>query len=109
MKTMTVVTVLALLACATTVSPEQRWASAATVYVSTLQALTQLKTAGVIDDEDKARIEPYRVAARAALDEMEKAIATEDSSAFQVAWDAFSAAIDVMLREKAKANVEVQE
>ena len=86
-------------------SPEQRWAAAATLYTTTLEALTKLKVAGVLTDEDKARIEPYRKAARAALDAMERAIATEDTSAFGTAWQAFSAAIDVMLSEQAKASV----
>jgi len=84
-------------------SPEQRWAAAASLYTRTLTALTELKVAGVLDDEDKARIEPYRAAARAAIDRMEASIAS-DSGGFEDAWDAFSEAIDVMLREQARGG-----
>ena len=85
------------------VSPEQRWAAAGTLYASTLQSLTQLKAAGVLDDEDKARIEPYRIAARAAIDAMETSIVTGGGN-FEQAWRAFSSAIDALLLEQAKAQ-----
>jgi len=105
MKRTLLITLVLIAGCSllTQASPEQRWASAATLYTHTLEALVDLKVAGVLDDDDKARIEPYRAAARAAIDKMEASIAS-DGDGFSEAWDAFSEAIDVMLREQAKAG-----
>ncbi len=83
-------------------SPEQRWAASATLYVSTLDALTALRKAGKIDDDTKATIEGWRAKAKAALDGMEKSFG--DPSLFKQAWSAFSAAIDVMIQEQAGAQ-----
>ncbi len=60
--------VLMLCGCA---NDAQRFMSADATYKANLQALIDLRPTGAIDDATALRIEVYRKAARAALDEWE--------------------------------------
>ena len=87
-----------LCGCPSLKTSEQKWAAATALYNSTLRTLNDLHDAGVLTEEQKAKIEPYRAMAAAALDRMEAALQS-DASDFEAAWDVFSTAMDVLIEE----------
>ncbi|MEE8385362.1 MAG: hypothetical protein V3S01_05565 [Dehalococcoidia bacterium] len=97
-------TILGVLLCAimlagcASISPQQEWAAAGTLYFHTLNGLSELKEHGFLTDEDKAAIEPYRKMAREAVNVLEEAAATDDSNRMKTALRVFNSAIDEMLK-----------
>jgi outer membrane murein-binding lipoprotein Lpp len=93
-----IVGMLALAACAG-LGQRDALLVAVDTYTAAVETLSDLQAAGVADVEDVARIEPYRVAARAALDAWREAVESggDTETTSRVAQDAVSILRDVLV------------
>jgi len=82
-------------------TPQQKFAAAGTAYATVVESITKLAHDGILTPDDLKRINPYRLAARNALDAMKLTMDQEDMTDFKLAWAAFSAAMDVLVRHAA--------
>src|SRR5688572_29532694 len=103
-----IVTLLLLLALTTAstgclssnkLHPIEQVTLARRAYTIALQTLTAARQAGLISDEAKASIDRFRVAAAAALDELEAAAISGNTNSFDVAMKIVEATLTKLITE----------